>query len=264
MMKNNDIDGGRAFDWGKTSDDYAKYRDIYPPQFYEILTARGLCTAGQTVLDIGTGTGVLPRALCAQGAHFTGVDLVENQIAQARRLAQEAGQEIDFLCCPAEELPFAPQTFDVVTACQCFSYFDHAVLAPKLSAVLKPGGRFAVLYMAWLPAEDTVAGQSERLILQYNPAWTGCGETRREIGIPAAYAPYFTVEQRVLFDVDVPFTRESWHGRIKACRGVGASLSEAEVAAFEREHRALLARIAPERFAVKHYAAAAILQKRTP
>ena len=29
------IDAGKAFDWGRTSDDYAKYRDIYPKEFYE-------------------------------------------------------------------------------------------------------------------------------------------------------------------------------------------------------------------------------------
>lgn len=32
-----DIDKGRPFDWGKTSDDYAKYRDIYPQEFYEYI-----------------------------------------------------------------------------------------------------------------------------------------------------------------------------------------------------------------------------------
>ena len=261
-MEHHAIDGGRPFDWGRTSPDYAKYRDIYPPEFYAYLTGQGLCTAGQQVLDIGTGTGVLPRNLYAQGARFTGVDLAENQIQEARRLAQEAGQAIAFLCCPAEALPFAPASFDVVTACQCFTYFDHARLAPSLHALLKDGGRFAVLYMAWLPAEDAVAAQSERLVLRYNPAWTGGGETRRPIEIPAAYDPFFTVEARALFDLDVPFTRESWNGRIKACRGIGASLPPQDVARFEREHQALLEHIAPAQFTVKHYAAAAVLQKR--
>lgn len=29
------IDGGKAFDFGKTSADYAKFRDIYPQEFYD-------------------------------------------------------------------------------------------------------------------------------------------------------------------------------------------------------------------------------------
>lgn len=34
------IDGGKAFDWGKASADYAKYRDIYPQEFYDRILER--------------------------------------------------------------------------------------------------------------------------------------------------------------------------------------------------------------------------------
>ena len=39
-IKNKAIDGGRPFDWGKASADYAKYRDIYPPIFYRKIADR--------------------------------------------------------------------------------------------------------------------------------------------------------------------------------------------------------------------------------
>ena len=48
------IDAGQSFDWGKTSEDYAKYRDIYPEEFYQYIVNLGLCKDGQRVLDIGT------------------------------------------------------------------------------------------------------------------------------------------------------------------------------------------------------------------
>ena len=41
------IDSGKAFDWGRTSADYGKYRDIYPQIFYDKILARGLSTKGQ-------------------------------------------------------------------------------------------------------------------------------------------------------------------------------------------------------------------------
>ena len=66
----------------------------------------------------------------------------------------------------------------MVTACQCYFYSKHEQLAPVLARVLKPSGRFAILYMAWLPEEDPIAGASEELVLKYNPSWTGKGETR--------------------------------------------------------------------------------------
>ena len=50
------IDDGKAFDWGRTSKEYAKFRDIYPEEFYKKLVDRGLCVAGQKVLDLGSRT----------------------------------------------------------------------------------------------------------------------------------------------------------------------------------------------------------------
>ncbi|WP_195267683.1 class I SAM-dependent methyltransferase [Eubacterium sp. 1001713B170207_170306_E7] len=262
MIKKAGIDNGRGFDWGRTSEDYARYRDIYPQAFYQKLLDMGACTAGQKVLDMGTGTGVLPRHLYPCGADFTGVDISENQIRQAILLAEEQKAKIDFLCVPAEEMAFPDSSFDVITACQCFTYLDHEALAPRLSAILRPQGRLIILYMAWLPFEDAVAGQSEALVLKYNPDWTGRREERHLIGVPGAYNEYFTLEHQEVFDLKVPFTRESWNGRIKACRGIEASLSEEETAAFDKEHRELLDRIAPQRFEVLHYAAVTVLKKR--
>ncbi|MCI5735376.1 MAG: class I SAM-dependent methyltransferase, partial [Eubacterium sp.] len=40
-MKRENIDFGKEFDWGKASENYAKFRDIYPAQFY------------QRILDLG-------------------------------------------------------------------------------------------------------------------------------------------------------------------------------------------------------------------
>ena len=64
------------------------------------------------------------------------------------------------------------------------------------------------------------------------------------------------------YELEVPFTRETWNGRMKACRGIGASLRPEEIEAWEREHRELLLETAPEEFTVRHYAAMLELQNR--
>lgn len=257
-----EVDHGKFFDWGRTSEDYAKYRDIYPQEFYQRLLDKGMCMKGQKVLDIGTGTGVIPRNLYRYGAEFTGIDVTENQIKQARLLAEKSGMKIEFQCVPAEESSFPENTFDVVTACQCFSYFKHEVLAPHLWKMLKPDGRFAVLYMAWLPYEDEIAGKSEALVLKYNPLWTGGGEERHIISVPEPYLEYFTVESREMFDLSVPFTREGWNGRMRSCRGIGASLSREETERFDAEHLKMLEEIAPPRFEVLHYAVVIVMRRK--
>lgn len=260
-ISDKNIDGGKAFDWGKTSADYAKFRDIYPQEFYDKILSRKLCMNGQRVLDIGTGTGVLPRNLYRYGAKWTGTDISKNQINQAKILSQ--GMDIDYFAMPAENIEFPENSFDVITACQCFWYFHHEQMMPKLLHMLKPGGRILVLYMAWLPFEDKIAGASEELVLKYSPAWSGAGETVHPIYIPDCYQEHFQLVSHEEYLLKVPFTRESWNGRMKACRGIGASLKEEEIALWEQEHLKLLAEIAPAEFQVLHYGAIAELKKCT-
>lgn len=117
--------------------------------------------------------------------------------------------------------------------------------------------------MQWLPYEDPIAHASEELVLQYNPNWSGAGERKHPIAIAEEWLAYFTVTHQMEIDLDVPFTRESWNGRMKACRGIGASLPPEKIAAWEAEHLQLLERIAPESFSVRHYAALAELTKKS-
>lgn len=254
------IDAGKAFDWGRTSDDYAKYRDIYPKMFYDKIVQRNLCLSGQQVLDLGTGTGVLPRNMYQYGAKWIGTDISDNQIKKAKELSE--GMDIAYETMSAEDIHFPDNTFDVITACQCFWYFNHEQIMPVLHRILKEDGRILVLYMAWLPYEDKIAGESEKLVLNYSPNWSGAGETKHPIEIPECYKEKFELVYHEEYPLYVHFTRESWNGRMKACRGVGASLSEHEIASWEREHKALLEKIAPEEFDVLHYAAMAELKKK--
>ena len=254
------IDGGRPFDWGRTSADYAKYRDIYPQAFYDAVVRLGLCLDGQDVLDLGTGTGVLPRNMYQYGARWTATDISAEQIANAKRLSE--GMDIRYDAVPTEEVDFPDASFDVITACQCFWYFRHECVMPQLHRMLKPQGSLLLLYMAWLPFEDEIARASEELVLRYHPSWSGRGETMHPIEIPGCYFERFEMVHHEEFRLRVPFTRESWHGRMRACRGVGASLLKEDLAAWEREHRAMLERMAPPEFEVQHYAAIAQMKKK--
>ncbi len=263
MIVNKGIDNGQAFDWGKTSKDYARFRDIYPELFYKNIVDIGLCIDGQTVLDLGTGTGVLPRNMYKFGAKFTGVDISENQIAQAKKLSDESKMKIDYIVSSTEDINFSDESFDVVTACQCFMYFDKAVVLPKVYRFLKQNGHFCVLFMVWLPYESEIAKTSEDLVLKYNPAWTGGRMQRYELKTPEWSKELFEIEHAITYDLNVTFTREHWHGRMKACRGIGASsLSTKEIMEWDKEHLAYLTTV-PETFDIIHYATILNLRKRT-
>jgi hypothetical protein len=72
----------------------------------------------------------------------------------------------------------------------------------------------------------------------------------------------FTLAAMFWYDEAIPFTRESWRGRIRACRGIGAALSEEAVGEFDAAHDALLREIAGERFTILHRLDAHFLRPR--
>ena len=128
--------------------------------------------------------------------------------------------------------------------------------------MLKKGGKLLILSMIWLPLESPIAAGSEDLVLKYNPAWNGAGFTRPVIDTDRFQGTPFMVERAFSFDLPVSFTRETWHGRIKACRGIGASsLSPAQIAAFEKDHLRFLQE-QPETFDIPHAAIFYLLKKR--
>ena len=117
-----------------------------------------------------------------------------------------------------------------------------------------------ILYMGWLPYEDELAGKSEEIILKYNPSWNAYGDQVHPVYVPDEFKEFFDVIKQEEFRVDVPFSREGWHGRMRACRGVGASMNEEELAKWNEEHWKMLSKNAPEEFMIKHYISVAELQ----
>ena len=244
------IDHGRKFDFGRIADEYARYRDIYPASMLEKLQYFQVVQPGMTILDIGTGTGVIPRGLVHSGAVFYGVDIAPEQIREAERLS--AGMGIRYAVAPAEDTPFADNSFDAVIACQCFCYLSVPRLKTELQRILRPRGCFCRLFMSWLPFESEIAAATETLVLKYNPSWTGGRYRPSPYQPPAWIEPLFELETYHQYRVDLPFSIDGWCGRQRACRGVGASLPPAEVAAFDLELHQRLRQFGPEPLLIKH------------
>lgn len=69
---------------------------------------------GQTVLDVGTGTGRAAIAVARRGARMIGVDASAEMLAVAARRAHEAAVEVTFLPGDAHALAFGDRSFDAV------------------------------------------------------------------------------------------------------------------------------------------------------
>jgi len=255
-------DPGRPIDWGRTSADYSRHRPGFPPSFYERIAALGVGLSGERVLDLGTGTGALARGLARRGCEVTGIDISPEQVGEAKRLAEQDGLPVAFHVRTAEDTGLVAGSFDLVAAAQCWLYFDRDRVVAEVKRLLAPGGRLVTCHLCWLPRQDEMARRSEALVLQHNPRWTAADWSGEVPACPAWVRDDFVVTAMFFYDERIPFTRESWRGRFRACRGVGAALTPDEVERFDRDHAALLDRTVPAEFAVLHRIDAHVLAVR--
>ena len=227
--------------FGLTADDYAKHRAGFPDAFFDRIYADGFVKIGVSLLDLGTGTGTLARGFALRGCHVTGIDPSAQMLEQAKEMDRQAGVGIEYHIAKAEATGMLDASFDVVTAGQCWHWFDRPKAALEVKRILKPGGTTIIAHFDWLPLTGNVVELTEQLIVKHNPAWTfggGLGmypQWLRDLG-EAGFADIRSFS----FDVDVPYSPEAWRGRIRASAGVGASLTPEQVAGFDSELKQML------------------------
>ena len=220
--------------FGQTASDYGKWRAGFPAHFFKRLFADGWVMPENAVLDLGTGTGTIARGLALRGCRVTGLDSEQHLLTEAARLDREAATGVTYVQGQAEATGLPASSFDLVTAGQCWHWFDRAATVAEVARVLVPGGRLVIAHFDWLPIGDNVVAMTERLVERYNSDW--------QLGYTSGiYPPWLTdvaeggfeALETFSFDVRVAYTHEAWRGRIRASAGIGASLSPDSVAMFD-------------------------------
>ncbi|KLN59903.1 methyltransferase [Kiloniella spongiae] len=232
-----------GIDFGKTAQDYAKHRAGFPTLIFDLLKERSIGITGQSLVDLGTGTGTLARGFAARGVEVTGIDPSEAILEQARLMAQDEGIRVTFQRGSSEATGLASGNFDVVTAGQCWHWFEAAKTTKECLWLLKPGGYLVICHFDWLPLPGNVVSATENLISKHNPAWEMSGGTGiyPQWTIDMATGGFEAIET-FSQDLLVRYSHEDWRGRIRASAGVSASLSPEDVVAFDKEHADLLHR----------------------
>lgn len=237
-------------DFGKTRDDYSACRAPFPAALFDRLAGFGIGRAGQLVLDLGSGTGLFGAELQSRGCQVIHVDPSPDLLSHPASVVARA-----------EAIPFTDNTFDIVSAAQCWHWFDRITAPLEILRVLKPGGQLAVVYQMYIPMPGSVAAASERLILKHRPRWRHAnsaginGQVLRDM-----QASGFAGIESFSFDVEIPFARETWRGFIRTTSPVGASMTTEQLDRFDSEHEQLL-RNWPETFNIPHRVFAATAQK---
>lgn len=103
---------------------------------------------GQSVLDIGSGPGLLTRELADQvgpSGRVRGLDLSEPMLEMGRRRCADLPQ-VEFHQGDAAALPFDAGSFDAIVTTQVFEYVpDIAGALAEAARVLRPGGLLGIL-----------------------------------------------------------------------------------------------------------------------
>ncbi len=245
MSEGPDVDGAAAFgkgvDFGKTASDYAKYRAGFPDAFFARLTRSIAIEPGAAALDLGTGTGTVARGLARIGMKVTGIDPAEALMQEAAEIDRGEGISITYREGRAEALDFTDRSFDIVTAGQCWHWFDRDRAAAEAFRVLRPGGAIVIAHFDWLPLRGNMVEATEQLIVEANPAWKLGGATGLYPQWLAELANAgFGELETCSFDVAQPYSHEAWRGRIRASAGIRASLDTAATERFDAELRTML------------------------
>jgi len=244
---------GRVIDFGRTASDYEHYRPGFPDDFFDQLFARQWLTEAQKVLDLGTGTGSLALGFAARGLQVTGLDISSELLEIVRQRALDNRLDIELIEATAESTKLKDSAFDLVSAGQCWWWFDSDSAIVEAVRVLVPGGRLVICNFSYLSLPGNVAERTEQLVLQHNPGWPRAGwRGVHPEQVRALDEGGFEQVESFSYVVDVPFDHASWRGRMRTCNGVGSALSDDQSALFDRELAALLAADFPPALAVPH------------
>jgi SAM-dependent methyltransferase len=128
----------QARSFGPVAERYHRGRPAFPRD-----AARWLAGADPTtVLELGAGTGKLTAELVALGHDVHATEPDADMLAVLRRTLPD----VPTSQAPAEEIPLADRSVDVVVVAQAFHWFDHDRALPEIARVLRPGGHLALTW----------------------------------------------------------------------------------------------------------------------
>ena len=100
---------------------------------------------GEWILDVACGEGALSLKIAERGCEVYGIDISEDGIKAARRLAEREGITCEFRAGNSEDLPYPDSYFDKVVCSSSLEHFKDDIKALKeMHRVLKQNGKLVL------------------------------------------------------------------------------------------------------------------------
>lgn len=128
---------------------------------------------GLRAIELGCGTGYVSSWMARRGADVVGIDISAEQLATARRLAEEHSIDVTLIEGSAEAVPEPDASFDfAISEYGAAIWCDPYVWIPEVARLLKPGGRLVFLGSHPLAAV-CASGDGETIDEHLHRSWFG-------------------------------------------------------------------------------------------
>ena len=128
--------------FGASATAYERGRPGYPAEVLAWLVRQLPLLPDRTVLDVGAGTGKLTRELVGTGATVVAVE----PVAAMREVLERVVPAARVLDGTGEALPVGEGSADAIVVAQAFHWFDVPRALAEFHRVLRPAGRFALIW----------------------------------------------------------------------------------------------------------------------
>jgi len=228
--------------WGARARDWADIQEGTVSSVYQAVLERTGVGPGTRYLDAGCGAGGAAQLAAARGAKVSGNDAADALIA----IARERTPNGDFHVGDLEALPFANETFDVVTGFNSFQYAANpAVALGEARRVTKAEG--VIVVMTWGVPEGMQAaalvGALRPLLPAPPPGAPGPFALSDEATL-RAFAAAAGLTPVEVFDVDSPWVYRDETTAVRGLNSSGVStraMENSSEAAVSEAHRQALA-----------------------
>jgi SAM-dependent methyltransferase len=182
MMPDNRVEGfaWQLGVWERMADVYRREIDTRFGPVIEAVLKRAELVPGETVLDLGTGTGavaILAATQVGSTGRIKAVDISPEMLTRAGERVRELQlTNIDLAEGRAEAIPADDRSMDAVVASLSLMYvIDRAAAAVEIARVLRPGGRLVAAVWAGPGEADIVRFQQTAGSFAPTPPVRGVG-----------------------------------------------------------------------------------------
>ncbi len=146
--------------------DYVRYRPRYPAAVLEVMRTEMRLAPGNTVVDVGSGTGFLSELFLEHGYRVFGVE----PNVEMRRAGEEllvGWSAFTSVAGAAEATTLDVQTADFVVAGQAFHWFRPVETRREFERILRPGGWVVLVWNDRKEQATGVYAVYEKIIRDY-------------------------------------------------------------------------------------------------